>query len=335
MVDRFNERHLPMGMSFPVSHLLTSSQNPYFFLLAGFQGVSRQISQPEMRHVSGLIFRDFHPEQPPFRLGGQSCKGQLLVCDGHNESILKWPTPTVLQRLEALFQWNGAALLIFSYQHAISPLIIDLADRLNYPLLATQSAYADLQKTLSAFLLHRLDAWVSGHGCLVSVYGMGILMVGPSGVGKSECTLDLLMRGHQLVADDFVVLKKNAEGRLIGSAKPSLRKMMVVKGVGLIHVDELLGPDFFREEHEVDMVVSLQEWKKHQESDPLGLEEQNVTILETELPLYRLPVAPGRNLANLVTLAARKQLWHREEIKLAPLPWQRFKSFGFFSEKEF
>jgi HPr kinase/phosphorylase len=146
------------------------------------------------------------------------------------------------------------------------------------------------------------------HGVLLDVLGLGVLIVGESGIGKSECALDLIVRGHRLVADDTVEVRRRAETFLIGTCPELTRHHMEIRGLGVINIQDLFGIAATRTSKRVELVVQLERWEGRRDYDRLGLADERYHILNLPLPLLRMPVAPGRNLAILVEIAARNQL---------------------------
>jgi len=146
------------------------------------------------------------------------------------------------------------------------------------------------------------------HGVLLDILGLGVLMVGESGIGKSECALDLIVRGHRLVADDTVEVRRRAETILIGTCPELTRNHMEIRGLGVINIQDLFGIAATRMSKRVELVVELERWEQQRDYDRLGLSDQRYVILGLPLPLISMPVAPGRNLAILVEIAARNQL---------------------------
>ena len=146
------------------------------------------------------------------------------------------------------------------------------------------------------------------HAVLMDVLGLGVLIVGESGIGKSECALDLIVRGHRLVADDTVEVRRRAETILIGTCPELTRHHMELRGLGVINVKELFGIASTRSSKRVELVVQLERWDPTREYERLGLDDEFYEILGLRVPLIRMPVAPGRNIAILVEVAARNQL---------------------------
>jgi HPr kinase/phosphorylase len=145
------------------------------------------------------------------------------------------------------------------------------------------------------------------HGVLVDILGIGILLLGPSGIGKSEIALDLVVRGHRLVADDIVHIRKKA-GFVFGSGSGIIRHHMEIRGLGIINIKDLFGVAAVRETKKLELVVELVEWNADEEYDRLGLDERRYSVLDVAVPVVRLPVRPGRSLSTIIEVAARNQL---------------------------
>jgi HPr kinase/phosphorylase len=175
------------------------------------------------------------------------------------------------------------------------------------PLLLTATDSTAFIKHLSAFLDERLALRMHLHSVLLDVFGLGVLIVGESGIGKSECALDLIDRGHRLIADDVVEIKRMSD-TLLGNSPDLTRYHMELRGLGVINIKDLYGVSSIRMSKRVELVVSLERWEAGKEYDRLGLHDEKYPILGLELPLIRMPVAPGRNLTLLVEVAARNQL---------------------------
>ena len=175
------------------------------------------------------------------------------------------------------------------------------------PVLASPLQSTAFIKQLSAFLDERLAQRMLLHAVLLDVFGLGVLMMGESGIGKSECALELIDRGHRLVADDVVELMRTADA-LVGSSPDLTRNHMEIRGVGVLNIKDLYGVSSIGTPKRVELVVGLERWEAGREYDRLGLRDEKFGVLGLEVPLIRMPVAPGRNIALLVEVAARNQL---------------------------
>jgi len=181
------------------------------------------------------------------------------------------------------------------------------AEAQGVPILVSPAHSTTLVKQISAFLDDRLALRKQLHAVLMDVYGVGVLITGESGIGKSECALVLIDRGHRLVADDVVKIKRTADS-LVGSSPEMTRYHMELRGLGVINIKDLYGVASIRSSKQVDLVVNLERWESGREYERLGLRGETSAILGLEAPLIRMPVAPGRNTAILVEVASRNQL---------------------------
>ena len=188
------------------------------------------------------------------------------------------------------------------------PALLEAADRHGVPVLTTKAATPEAMARLITVLDSRLAARTMVHGVLMDILGLGVLVIGESGIGKSECALDLIVRGHRLVADDAVELRCRAGAFVLGRSPDAARQHMEIRGLGLINVQDLFGVASTRTSKRVELVVQLERWEPGREYDRLGLDDQRYEVLGVRIPMIRMPVAPGRNVAILVEVAARNQL---------------------------
>jgi HPr kinase/phosphorylase len=154
----------------------------------------------------------------------------------------------------------------------------------------------------------RIAQEITLHGNLVDVFGIGVLILGESGTGKSECALDLVDRGHRLVADDVICIRKEKQEVPIGEGDPSLRHHMEIRGLGIINIADLYGVSAIRHRQRVELVVQLEAWDAKKEYDRLGIDEHSYSLLGYEIPMVTIPVTAGRNIAILIEVAARNHL---------------------------
>lgn len=178
------------------------------------------------------------------------------------------------------------------------------SQRSGIPLLRSSTATTVLIGRLTNFLENKLAPSTTIHGVLVEIYGIGILITGTSGIGKSETALELVKRGHRLIADDAVEIRQTADNILNGNAPELIRHLLEIRGVGIINVMTLFGAGAVRTSKRIAMVVTLETWQQDREYDRLGIDDETTTILDTHLPMVTIPVRPGRNLAVIVEVAA-------------------------------
>jgi HPr kinase/phosphorylase len=182
--------------------------------------------------------------------------------------------------------------------------MLEIAQSYGVPLLRTDKPTSHFMSELIMYLKTVLAPRISIHGVLVDVYGEGVLIIGESGIGKSEAAIELIKRGHRLVADDRVEIKKISDQTLLGSAPEIIKHFIELRGIGIIDCKMLFGVESVKEEQTIDLVIKLEEWDRSQEYDRLGLEEEYIEILENKVICHSIPIRPGRNLAIIVESAA-------------------------------
>lgn len=203
---------------------------------------------------------------------------------------------------ETLFAYNFPCMVIASAE--VLPEVVDAAKKFNRVLLLSCLRTTGFINELSIYLNEILAPTIVMHGGLVDIYGVGVLITGKSSVGKSETALELIKRGHRLVADDAVCIKRISD-RLIGEAPETTRHFMEIRGIGLIDVRAMYGASAIRTRKVIDIVVELEDWDPNKEYDRLGDERETQEILQMPLTKYTIPVKPGRNLAAILEVAAR------------------------------
>ncbi|HTM21879.1 MAG TPA: HPr(Ser) kinase/phosphatase [Kofleriaceae bacterium] len=176
------------------------------------------------------------------------------------------------------------------------------------PLLVSGLVSAEFIGRVTEYLTAQLSPSTSVHGVLLDVLGVGILLLGPSGIGKSETALDLVSRGHRLVADDIVDIRQRGNDLVYGSGSGIIRHHMEIRGLGIINVKDLFGIAAVRDTKKIELVIELTEWNDKEEYDRLGLDELSYEVLGARIPMIRLPVRPGRNISTIIEVAARNQL---------------------------
>ena len=194
--------------------------------------------------------------------------------------------------------------VIFSTMTKPSQDMIDMAIKYNVPTFVTERTTSSLMAEIIRWLGVQLAPCISIHGVLVDVYGEGILITGESGIGKSEAALELIKRGHRLVSDDVVELRKVSDVTLVGSAPDITRHFIELRGIGIIDVKTLYGVESVKETQNIDLVIKLEEWDKEKEYDRLGLNEEYTEFLGNKVVCHSIPIRPGRNLAIIVESAA-------------------------------
>ena len=195
-------------------------------------------------------------------------------------------------------------VIIFCRELQPDPLFLKIATEHNIPLLVTKKATSAFTAELIRWLSAMLAPCISVHGVLVDVFGEGVLITGESGIGKSEAALELIKRGHRLVTDDVVEIRKISEDTLVGSAPDITKHLIELRGIGIVDVKMLFGVSSVRDTKNIDLVIRLEEWNKDKEYDRLGLEEEYTEYLGNKVVCHSIPIRPGRNLAVICESAA-------------------------------
>ncbi len=268
-------------------------------VLAGASGLDRRITNPYVQKT-GLALAGFHDYLRA---------GRVLVFGNSEVRYLESLQPA--DRSETMRQVCGhqdvPCILVTGGLRVFGEVIFE-AEKCHLPVLRTQVPTSVAIAKLTAILEDSFVVRELLHGVLLDILGLGVLIVGESGIGKSECALDLIVRGHRLVADDTVEVRRRAETILIGTCPELTRHHMEIRGLGVINIQDLFGIAATRTSKRVELVVQLERWEARRDYDRLGLADERYLILDLPLPLIRMPVAPGRNLAILVEIAARNQL---------------------------
>lgn len=204
---------------------------------------------------------------------------------------------------DRFFSYKPPALLIARDMEPDS-VCLAMAQKHNVTILRTKEATSTIISSIIAYLRAELAPRITRHGVLMEVYGEGILLTGESGMGKSEAAVELLKRGHRLIADDAVEIKKVAGNSLVGTAPELIRNYIELRGIGIINVAKLYGMGSVKSENEINLVVNIVPWNNQAHYDRMGLEEQYMELLGVKIPMYTIPITPGRNLAVILEVAA-------------------------------
>ena len=267
-------------------------------IVAGHEGLDRRITGPSIQKP-GLALVGFTSMLKPGRV-------QVL---GRTEVDYLWSLPPKERAFcsEVLVAFTPPAVVI-TRNSDIPDQLVQCADRHRVPLLTTGLRSALFVDALHKFLANRLARLRSIHGVLVDVFGVGVLIIGKSAIGKSECALDLILRGHRLVADDVVDITIRPPSTIIGAGNELIRHHMEIRGLGIINIKDLFGIAAIRETKRIDLVVALEEWKSGKNYDRLGVATKTHELLGVSVPRLDIPVRPGRSLTTIVEVAARNQL---------------------------
>jgi HPr kinase/phosphorylase len=267
-------------------------------LLAGVDGLARVITSPHIQKT-GLALAGFHEYLKAGRV--------LIFGESEIRYLESLTTPARSTALRLALTLDVPCVVITGGFQPPAELVME-ADRAKLPLLKTSVPTPTAIAKLTSILEDSLAERTMMHAVLMDILGLGVLIVGESGIGKSECALDLIVRAHRLVADDTVEIRRRAETILIGTCPELTRYHMELRGLGVINVKDLFGIASTRLSKRVELVVQLERWEPGREYERLGLDEEFYEILGLKVPLIRMPVAPGRSVAILVEVAARNQL---------------------------
>ncbi len=267
-------------------------------LLAGKLGLTRIITHSQVQKM-GLALTGFirfiNPQRIQIIGNTELAYFQTLSPDQQKEVIRRICEPEL-------------ACLVVTRNLDIPEILLQEAEKKGIPLFRTNLKSIDFIERVTKFLEEKLAPTTSIHGVLLDVFGVGVLILGKSGIGKSECALDLILRGHRLVADDMVYVQRRSPTTVFGSGFEVIRHHMEIRGLGIINIRSLFGVEAIRERKKIELVLELMEWDSHVDYDRLGFEEEKYAILEVELPMLKIPVTPARNLTTIIEVAARNYL---------------------------
>lgn len=207
------------------------------------------------------------------------------------------------ERIDALFA-KGIPCLVLTRNHIPFAELLECSKKYSIPLLKTNLPTSDFTSAIVKYLNVELAPRMSMHGVLIEVYGEGILILGESGVGKSETALEVVKRGHRLIADDLVEVRRVSDTTLLGRAPEIIRHLIEIRGIGILDVKELYGVSSVKMQENIDFVINLENWDEKKTYERLGINEETTPVLGIDVPSITIPVRPGRNLAIIVEVAA-------------------------------
>jgi HPr kinase/phosphorylase len=267
-------------------------------LLAGQGGVNRTIGVPRI-------------QKPGLALTGYVDfvqKGRVQILGSTELTYLEKLDPELRAQNCAGFCAVGVAVIICTKGMAVNADLVAACEASGTTLLTTPQTTDVFISRIEAFLEDRLAPQTTMHGVLLDTYGLGVMILGKSGIGKSELALDMVQRGHPLVADDIVTIRRRGAETLYGQGSGLTKHLLEIRGLGILNVKDLFGVSAVREKKRIDLIAELVEWRADEEYDRLGLDERFFTILDVEVPLITVPVRPGRDMGVIVEAAARNQL---------------------------
>jgi HPr kinase/phosphorylase len=270
-------------------------------MLAGEGGLDRLVQVPRIQKP-GLALAGYTKNLHPDRI--QVLGSTELT---YLEEITVQDPERARQNIAELCDLEICCFIITKGQAAPQNLLSEV-ERRGIPLLRTHHVSSTFITLITQYLEERLLPQTTVHGVLVDVLGVGVLLIGKSGIGKSECALDLVLRGHRLVADDVVRVRFKYPAVLFGEGSDLLHYHMEIRGLGIINIKHLFGVAAIRERKKIDLVIELAEWQDGAEYDRLGIEDRHYELLGVKLPIQTIPVRPGRNITGIVEVAARNRL---------------------------
>jgi len=267
-------------------------------VIQGQDSLDNEIRTPRIQKLGMALAGftgDIHPDRVQILGGSESYYLKSLRLEDRIEAI---------QRLKN----HNICCILITRSLEIPEELIQVCREEKIPLLRSSALSSISIAGLSGYLEKRLAPRMTIHGVLIEIFGLGVLLMGPSGIGKSECALELVLKGHRLITDDYVELTRRGTDRLMGSGGKVLKHHMELRGLGIINVKELFGISATSVSKVVDFAVRLERWNPDADYDRLGLERDAIEFLGVSIPLVAMPVAPGRNVATLVEVAARIHL---------------------------
>ena len=266
-------------------------------ILAGKESIEKEITDDEITSP-GVEFAGYF---------NYLRSGRLVIVGSKEANFLYEQTIDIQkERAEALMSLKPSAI-IFSRNVKIAPFFIELGEKYHMPILRSEMRTTPLTSKIYVYLRERLSERIGVHGVLMDINGLGTLITGKSGIGKSETALELIKRGNQLISDDLVEIYEREVGTIVGTAPNTIKGYIEVRGVGIINVVNTFGIQSYREDKTIRLVINLEEWNENMEYDRLGLESQTITFFNTKLPKLTIPVKTGRNMAVVIETAAMNE----------------------------
>lgn len=303
MTAKKRHKHQPekpgIHLTMPVRDMLApDAQALRLKLITGPAGLDRLIRAPRIQKP-GLALAGYTEYIHP---------GRVQILGVSEITFLRGQRPDQRRRaISSLLRADMCCIIITTSQKPPEELMKGVNER-SIPVFSTPLASSQCIEKVQVYLSHKLAPMMSIHGDLLDIFGLGVLITGPSGIGKSECALDLIVRGHRLIADDIVEIRRDQTGQLFGVSPDLIKHHMELRGIGLINIHDMFGVSAISPLKSVDIVVDLEEWVEGREYDRLGLDDRVRRVFDVDVPLIRMPVGPGRNLAILIEVAARNQL---------------------------
>lgn len=235
-------------------------------------------------------------------------KGKIQVIGKTEISYLKKLSKENQKDLINKLSKSGVPCFIFSKGTSLDKFLKKEFKKIDVPYFKARHDTGKLISVLNDFLAENLAPKITVHGVLLDVDRVGVLILGKSGIGKSECAIDLIIKGAKLIADDVVEIRKVSDSQLIGSGPDNIRFLIEVRGIGIVNIKDLFGTTSVMNKREIEMVIELDEWNSEKEYERLGIDQKTISMLDVELPHTVIPVSPGRNMASIIEVAVRNQI---------------------------
>ncbi len=286
-------------ISLSVSELLRDQDNPLKLeLITGKEGLKKKIMIPQIQKPGLALTGDTANLQP----------GRIQVLGNAEIRFLNRLSPQKCSAILRKICRADVACFIVTDHDPIPPPLKTEASKSRIPLLRTSLSTALFIIRVTKFLEDQLTETTTLHGVLLDLFGVGVLLLGKSGIGKSECALELVMKGHRLIADDVVNIRKKPPSSLHGFGSDLIKYHMEIRGLGIINIKDLFGVTSVRDQKLIELVIEIVEWNPKREYERLGIDQKSYDILGVKLPLIQLPVRPGRSLTTVIEVAARNHL---------------------------
>lgn len=254
---------------------------------------SKRIQKPGLR----IIEKDLKLDKKKIQVLGKTEVAYLKKLSRENQK-------KIINKLSK----SDVPCLIFSKGTATEKILQKDFKKSDVPVFKAKYDTGKLISTINDFLAEALAPKMTVHGVLLDVDRVGVLILGKSGVGKSECAIDLIIKGAKLIADDVVEIRKVSENKLIGTGPENIRFLIEVRGIGIVNIKDLFGTTSVMDKREIEMVIELDEWNSEKEYERLGIDKKTISLLDVELSHTVIPVSPGRNMASIIEVAVRNQI---------------------------
>jgi len=295
-------QNIKPGEKLTVEELLnTWGKNLQLTLISGKKGLNRKITENRVQKIGLRMI------EPDITLDTDTV--QIL---GHTE-ISYLNNKSSKDQKEILLRLTCQQIPCLIITKGINPpqSLVKQCERADIPLLKTDLHTGKTISSLRSIFEIRFAPFISAHGVLIDIYRLGVLILGKSGIGKSECALDLVLRGAKLVVDDLVEIRRLGSSNLVGCSPQNIKHLMEIRGIGIINIKDLVGPTAVMDKREIDMVIELEHWDPKSEYNRVGDEYDHYEILNVKLPYLKIPVSPGRNISAIVEIAVRNQIYRQ------------------------